>query len=80
MHLDAALEARVKELFENYAPQQRYFRPKEAAKYLRVSPRQLEHWRHNGQGPRFSQPYKAVLYDRADLDEWVAAHQKVGGV
>ena len=79
MTIDETLEARVKELIQNHIPRQRYFRPKEAAEYLRISARHLEHWRATGQGPRFSKPDKAVLYDRKDLDEWVASHHTVGG-
>jgi hypothetical protein len=76
MSLDASLDSRVRELVETYTPQQRYFRPKEAAEYLRISIAQLERWRLDGVGPAYSKPFKAIIYDRADLDEWIASNKR----
>jgi hypothetical protein len=76
MSLDDTLDSRIKELIETFAPQQRYFRPKEAAEYLRISDRRLEAWRGDGMGPTYSKPYKAIIYDKKDLDEFLAANKR----
>ncbi len=48
-------------------------RAKEAAEYLRVSPATLAKLRCLGGGPRFAKPSaRLVLYDRQDLDAWLA--------
>lgn len=55
-----------------------YLTPKEAATYLRFSPKTLEEWRADKKGPRYhklGQSRKsAVLYHRNDLDAWMARH------
>jgi len=47
---------------------------KECAELLRLSERTLERWRVIGGGPAFCKFGKRVLYPRADLDRWIAAH------
>ena len=44
----------------------------EAAEYLRSSAVSLARWRTKGTGPRYSKPAGRVLYDPADLDQWLA--------
>ena len=44
---------------------------KEAAAYLGVSPRTLEKYRVTGGGPPFHKVFTRVVYDAADLDEWL---------
>jgi hypothetical protein len=45
----------------------------EAATYLRLSERTLERMRVTGDGPKFANCGRRVLYRQADLDAWVAA-------
>ncbi|MGA7325070.1 MAG: helix-turn-helix domain-containing protein [Rhodomicrobium sp.] len=52
---------------------QTWMRPAEAAAYLSVSQPFLAKLRCYGGGPRFHKWGKAVLYSRADLDEFIAA-------
>lgn len=47
---------------------------KEAAERLNVKPQTLEQWRWRGCGPRFIKIGRAVRYDEAELDCFVAAH------
>jgi len=52
----------------------RYLRTPAAARYLGISRRTLEDLRITGGGPRYSTPRpRLVVYDREDLDLWVAA-------
>ena len=44
----------------------------QAAAYLNLSPNTLSRWRWSGDGPRFHKFGRAVRYDRADLDAWIA--------
>lgn len=46
---------------------------KEAAEVLRLSPRTLQSWRVSGGGPTYRKLGRAVRYDRAQLDAWIAA-------
>ena len=52
---------------------------KEAAAYLRVSPRTLERWRIEGGGPTYEKlgpgPRARVLYRLRDLDAWRARYR-----
>ena len=43
----------------------------EAAAHLRLSPRTLERYRVNGEGPKYLKLERTVRYRRADLDEWL---------
>jgi len=50
-----------------------YFRPLEAAHYLRISHPLLRKLERLNQGPRRAKLGRAVVYRRQDLDEFVAA-------
>jgi len=43
----------------------------EVAKYLQRSEQTLANWRWQGKGPKCSGKGRGVLYDWADVDEWV---------
>lgn len=47
-------------------------RTRDAAAYLAISPRTLEKYRLTGEGPPFLKIGRAVVYDSADLDAWLA--------
>ena len=49
---------------------------KEAARYLRVSPRTLERYRVTGQGPRYLKIGRLVFYRKSDLDAWLAERER----
>ncbi len=46
---------------------------RQAAAYLRLSPRTLERSRLAGTGPRFVKAGRRVLYRHDELDRWAAA-------
>lgn len=47
-------------------------REREAATFLRVSPRTLQGWRYRGGGPAFvRRGIRGVAYLRADLEDWL---------
>lgn len=46
---------------------------KEVAKLLRMTTGRLEHARIEGKGPPYYRLGRAIRYDRADLDRWIAA-------
>jgi hypothetical protein len=48
-------------------------READAARRLGTSVRTLQKWRCNGKGPRFVRLSRAVRYDPADLDRFIAA-------
>ncbi|PZU07419.1 helix-turn-helix domain-containing protein [Sphingomonas sp.] len=48
----------------------KYLTNREAASFLRLSPRTLEKQRVVGGGPPFKKFGSRVLYDEADLQEW----------
>jgi len=54
------------------ASQETYFRPREAADYLRSSESTLAKKRLNGDGPPFVRIGRAIRYRRSDLDAWMA--------
>lgn len=54
-------------------PSARYLTTREAADYLRLSPRTLEKKRIHADGPPYCKLGSRVVYSRAALDEWVAA-------
>lgn len=56
-----------------------FLKTPEAAAYLGLSPRSLEHWRYKGKGPRYSRLGRAVVYAVADLDEFARANAVGGG-
>lgn len=45
----------------------------EAAEYCGVADSTLRYYRHSGIGPRSFNIGAKVLYDRADLDEWLSS-------
>ncbi|MCG6941516.1 MAG: helix-turn-helix domain-containing protein [Thiohalocapsa sp.] len=45
---------------------------KEAAAYLKLSPRTLQAWRLRGGGPEYVKLGNAVRYDRAALDRYIS--------
>ena len=47
-----------------------YFNVREAARYLRLSPRTLERSRLAGTGPRFVKAGRRVLYRADELNRW----------
>lgn len=47
-----------------------YLNNREAAAFLRLSPRTLEKQRVVGGGPKFKKFGRRVLYDKRDLEEW----------
>jgi hypothetical protein len=48
-------------------------RPEEAGEYLRLTPGWLAKLRMNGDGPKFIKLGRKVRYERAALDDWIAA-------
>jgi excisionase family DNA binding protein len=48
----------------------------EAAQFLRVSVRTLERLRVSGEGPTYIKTGRLVRYRQADLDRWIADHQR----
>jgi hypothetical protein len=51
-------------------------REAEAARRLGTSVRTLQKWRCNGNGPRFVRLSRAVRYDPADLDAFIAVGRR----
>jgi len=47
----------------------------EAAEYLRVSCRTLIRWRNQRKGPAWTYAGGKVIYQRNDLDAWLAQHR-----
>ena len=54
----------------------RYLRTAVAAEYIGLTKSTLEKLRLTGGGPVFSKLGRTVVYDRADLDTWVAARRR----
>ena len=54
----------------------RYMRQPAAAEYTGMSESFLEKARVSGFGPAFSRIGRAVVYDVADLDAWIAASKR----
>ncbi len=50
---------------------QRYLNTRQAAEYLGVSAATVYRWRVVGKGPVYSQGFRKVFYDPADLDKWM---------
>jgi hypothetical protein len=44
---------------------------REAADYVRLAKSTLDHYRTEGDGPRFSRVGRKIIYDSADLDRWL---------
>ena len=45
--------------------------PADAAEYLAVSPRTLQHWRTRKVGPPFHKVEKTIRYHKAEIDLWL---------
>ena len=54
----------------------RYLGTKEAAAYLGVAAKTLEKLRVTGKGPPYAKAGRRVIYDRRDLDKWVAKRKR----
>lgn len=52
----------------------KFFKPKEAAEYLRTSSSTLAKRRLYGGGPCFTRIGRAIRYRQSDLDEFMAAN------
>ena len=50
-----------------------YISEKEAARFLSVSPRTLQAWRHQCKGPAFTRAGRAIRYRKCDLVKWLDA-------
>ena len=50
-------------------------RPKEAAAHLQVAEKTLANWRSLGQGPAYSKIGRTVVYQLADLDDFLNNHR-----
>ncbi len=57
------------------SPTARYLREPAAAKYVSLSVDSLSLMRGKGNGPSYIKLDRAVLYDREDLDAWLAARK-----
>ncbi len=55
--------------------QPEYLSPKQAAIYLSVTPKVLEHWRRRGVGPRHHRVGKRIRYSRRVLDAYMAERE-----
>lgn len=49
-----------------------YLTTTEVAELCRTSPDTVRYWRHTGKGPRSFKVGRRVLYQRADVDQWLA--------
>ena len=58
------------------AEEPRYLDTKQAAAYLGLSVKTLEKLRVTGKGPRYAKAGRRVIYDRRDLDKWVAERKR----
>lgn len=57
-------------------PTNTYLTTKEAAAYIRLSPRTLEGFRCRGGGPLYILAGRRCLYRKEDLDEWALANRR----
>jgi excisionase family DNA binding protein len=48
----------------------------EAAKYLSVSRSWLDQLSVKGGGPAFYKLHRKILYEKADLDDWINSHKQ----
>jgi hypothetical protein len=42
----------------------------------RVSARALEKWRETGKGPVYTKIGRSIIYERTDLDQWIASNRR----
>jgi excisionase family DNA binding protein len=52
-----------------------YMTTAELADMMRTTTNTVHYWRASGTGPRALKVGKRVLYDVADVDEWIAARK-----
>jgi len=57
---------------ETLSPSRTLLNETEAALSLDLSPRTLQAWRIRGEGPAFVKLGRAVRYDRAEIDRFIA--------
>lgn len=57
-------------------PLPRYLGPEAAAAYVGLSSKTLQRMRVTGEGPRYVKARRRVIYDRLDLDDWVAERKR----
>lgn len=57
----------------------KYMTEQEAADYLKMSPKTLQKWRHQGNSPAYSKLGRCIRYLESDLDEY-ASSRKIGPV
>lgn len=50
----------------------RYLTTDDLAALLRTAPGTCRYWRHIGAGPKSFKVGRRVLYDRTDVDQWIA--------
>ena len=55
--------------------EKRFLTTREAAEAYRLSPATLNSMRNRGGGPPFIKTGRKVLYDRLDIDAWIAANK-----
>lgn len=53
-----------------------YMTTGEVAELLRTSPETVRFWRHVGKGPRSFKVGRRVLYERRDVEEFIAAARR----
>lgn len=54
----------------------RYLDTVQAADWLGLSPKTLQRMRLTGEGPLYAKWRRRVIYDRADLDDWLARRKR----
>jgi len=55
----------------------KYLTTQEVAELLRTAPETIRYWRHKGKGPRSFKVGRRVLYDQADVEQFIAeAYEK----
>ena len=54
----------------------RYLNTRQAAAWLGIGPGTLNRMRVSGDGPRYIKIGRRVIYDRADLGEWVEERKR----
>ena len=52
-----------------------YFNTKEVAKYMKISPRTIERWRTEGQGPEYHKVGRKVIYNVSDINAYLASNK-----
>lgn len=64
-----------------YTTMARFMTTGEVAEALRTTDDTVRYWRHTGYGPRGFKVGRRVLYDRADVEAWIAEQraEQAGG-